>query len=587
MTRRPPARRRRRVLLAVGAGLLLACGAAGIHLTQSALNARELLVRAEASAGAALAAVEARDIAAADAAVREMTDAAARAVPDDPVWRLAELVPLLGSDLAAVRRIADDLSRLGADVVQPVLALADEADGADAVRLVDLLRAHAQPLRDAEGALDAVAADAGSLAPGPVADTVAPQLGHAVQRLNEVVAVLDPVVSSAADAADTLPATLGADGPRTILVMVQNPAELRTGGGITGSFVQIDAAGGGLTLAGVSDSADFAPAPQPLVALHPGEERTFGDGIGRFVQNASMTSDFALTARLASAWWQSRGGPAPDTVVSIDPLVLASILEVVGPVETPAGAIASTDVVDALLVEPYLTLEPEAQAARFAGVAEAVFAALVAQTNPIPIAASLAGPIDAGRVSVWSRHADEQAVIDGTAVAGPEARRRSAGPDAFAVYFNDATGGKLTPYLDVGLAMQTATCREDGRAEVAVTVRVASELPPDAADTLPVSVTGGGLWGATAGFIAPTISVAAPPGWFVGGVELEGVAVPAVTATDGAGPVVTRRTDLPPGASNTLVFRFVAPRAEPVEPSLVHTPLLTDPVVETAAARCA
>ena len=42
----------------------------------------------------------------------------------------------------------------------------------------------------------------------------------------------------------------------------------------------------------------------------------YGGVLGRYVQNASMATDFAQTAALASAWWQHIGHAPPDAVIS-------------------------------------------------------------------------------------------------------------------------------------------------------------------------------------------------------------------------------------------------------------------------------
>jgi hypothetical protein len=206
--------------------------------------------------------------------------------------------------------------------------------------------------------------------------------------------------------------------------------------------------------------------------------------------------------------------------------------------------------------------------------------------DPLELAAAFRAPVEEGRISVWSAHEEEQRVIAGTPLAGPLQRHRQAGQGAFAVYLNDATGGKLTPYLEIGLGIGLMACRADGRQEVVVTVELGNALPADAAGTLPVSVTGGGIWGAAVGDIAPTVSVVAPEGWFPGGVLLDGGAAAHAVGEDDGQPAATRRTDVHPGGTRTLSFRFIAPDRTGVEPSLLHTPLLVEPTPLPSTVTC-
>ena len=83
----------------------------------------------------------------------------------------------------------------------------------------------------------------------------------------------------------------------------------------------------------------------------------------------------------------------------------------------------------------------------------------------------------------------------------------------------------------------------------------------DAAATLPVSLTGNGMYGVAPGNIGTYVTVAAPSGTFFGGVTRnEGRRHSIQTVADGTASSQAR-LDLEPGETDTLVFRFVAERA--------------------------
>ena len=272
----------------------------------------------------------------------------------------------------------------------------------------------------------------------------------------------------------------------SLLVMVQNAAEARTGGGITGSFIEVRATDGKLSVGAHADSASFARSAPPAMELPTELTALYGPTFGRYVTNITVTPDFDLSARLASAWWQTLAQPAPDAIVSIDPIVLRALLRITGPLTLSDGPVVDTaSVIEQMLVRPYLERTPLEQTAMQSDLTPHLFETLL--DTPFDVAAwaqALAEPVAQGRVSVWSAHADEQAVLAEGPLAGTLARYRAAGDDAIGVYFNDATTGKLDTFLDVQVDPSTRVCRADGVAEVEVAVTLQSTLT-DAARTYP------------------------------------------------------------------------------------------------------
>lgn len=562
--------------------LLVAIG----WLATRAVTAAMALSQVAAAVPTLSAAAEAEDLAALAVALDGLqadTRVAADAV-SDPLWGVAETMPLIGADLAAVAAAARSADAVAVEFVQVTNAASSltAAHGDALVDVAALAAAHAPIAR----AADAVSTARDGLGRVDTTALLLPPVARGVAELQHAVAATEPAMRGLADATAVLPGILGADGPRTLLVVIQNNAELRSGGGITGSFALLSADGGRVSLVEQADSGQFPHTAASAVEVPAETTALYGDVVGRFVQNASMTTDFALTATLASHWWQGRSGVAPDAVLSIDPIVVRDLLGVIGPVTLADGSSLTADnLVQRLLVDPYLTLDSAAQTVFLQSATEALFQRLSeGGVDAMAWARALAGPLADGRLSLWSAHPQEQAVLSGTALAGPAARHDAAGGDAFAVYFNDATGGKMGSFLHVEIATGAAVCRADGRPEVEVTLTMSSSAPADALPSLPLSITGGGMWGTSWGDIGTNVSVAAPAGWFVGAVRKNGVAEPAVDAVDVGFPTVVARANLSPGEVNTLSFRFVAPEPGEVAPTVLHTPMLNDPLLTAGAA---
>ncbi|MGL4256163.1 MAG: DUF4012 domain-containing protein [Microbacterium sp.] len=578
-----------RVATIAGAAILVAALAWVAWVGFRGWLAKEELDSARALTTDLRSAVEAGDLEAATAHTQRML-AHAEAASDltsDPLWRAAEAVPVAGANFAAARVLSAEVTGVLSDAALPMMHSA---------------RLLAEQLRLPEGGIDtALLSDQRTALDGAEAtlmsastelakidlDPLLPAVSAGVRQLDTAVSDLLPIVGSLGDTAAVLPASLGADGPRTILVMLQNNAELRTSGGITGSFVELRAESGRLTLISQADSSEFKRADSPVLPIPAATLALYGDQVGRFVQNATMPADFDLTARLVSHWWEGRTGSAPDTVLSVDPLVLRSLLEVTGPLATTTGTLTAEELVPQLLVEPYMSLDSSGQTAMFRTTAAAVFTEVADfDLDPVAFAAALAQPIAQGRVSIWSAHPDEQEVLARTTLAGPAARQRAAGPDAVAVYFNDATGGKMDSLLDVAIAAGSASCRADGRQDILVSVTLTSTVDHGTAQQLPPAMTGGGHYGARIGDIATNVSVSAPEGAFFGGVTAGGRNLVSVDVEEEGFPVSAVRVDLAPGESQTIDFRFISAGTDPIDPQVMHTPLLADVPVSDARVEC-
>ncbi len=582
-----PARRRRIVVWSVVGGLLLALVAAGAWVGVRALQAQSELRALVPLADELQAAASDRDLDALQSVADRVASHSARAaeLTGDPVWRAAEIIPFAGNNLRAVRVVSTQLDAISSQGVQPLLGVVrDAGDGAlivDGAIDLELLASAQAPLASAAGVFAAAGIELTQIdRSGLLAE-----LDEAVDRLQTVVLGGAEAVGAASDATLLLPAMLGSDGPRTILLMFQNNAEPRTGGGLTGTFAQFDAVGGAISLVGQGDSGDFPASAEEILPVPETDVQLYGPDVARFVQNATSPTDFELSAQLAAAWWQRATGVTADTVISVDPLVIRALVEASGPLTLPDGTqLTADDFVQRILVDPYMTLDQEEQTTFLQGVTAAAFAQLLSGgAPPLALMTALAEPIRDGRVAIWSAHESENALVRDTAVGGPLARHRIAQPDTFAVYFNDGGGSKLSSFLEVDIQPGTASCREDERDEAVLAVTLTNTAPADAA-TFPPSMTGAGTGIAPPGYLTMNVSVAAPPGYTSLGATTPDERLLTVDVDDRGFPTSLAQVQLAPGASLEVTFRFVAPEAGEFEPAVITTPLINAPAIQPATA---
>ena len=484
----------------------------------------------------------------------------AAGLTSDPVWRSFESIPVLGTNVTAVRELAavvDDVSRGSITPLADLAGTMELSDFKPVDGSIDLRPlVEARPMVAAASA--ALAASEKSVQGIQTVDafevvrTAAEQLEAAVTEAAASVDVLDRAVRLA-------PNMLGAAGPRNYVLLFQNPAELRATGGISGAVALLHMENGNMELAQQASSADFPMYDEPVLEL-PAETRgLFGDITGQYIQDVNLTPNFPLSAQLAREMWTREFGVQADGVISIDPVALSYLLKATGPITLPTGDVLTAEnAVELLLVDAYARYEnPADQDAFFAGAAASVFSAVSGgDADPVALITALARAGEEHRVIVWNADEADQAVLAGTTLAGG-LPISDADTTRFGVYLNDATGAKMDTYLDVQIELGQNTCRKDERPNYGVEVTLTNTAPADAATSLPVYVTGGGAFGVTSGNVKTVVAAYGAPGMQNLGMTRDGAAIPYHPATDSTYPVSAASVELSPGESTVLHFGWL------------------------------
>ena len=510
----------------------------------------------------------------------ELADRAASAaeLTGDPVWRVAEFIPWVGENMAAVRVMSDVLDDVAEGAIVPLVGIADEVDAAalesegrlDPAPLIAIrpVVSDARAIVD-DGLLRVGEIDSGGLVE-PVADASS-QFLTALVEASQLTAAVD-------DAVQILPGMLGADGPRTYLVLFQNNAELRTGGGIPGALALVQVDDGKVSLVDQAASTDIVVSDEPVLPLPQTDVDLFGTELGRYMQNVTATPDFSLSSRLAATMWARDRGVDVDGVIAVDPVGLGYLLGATGPVTLATGdQLTEENAVQSLLIDAYARFPRNAdQDAYFAAAAASVFEAISAGTpDPAKLVSAVTRMVDDHRLAIWSAHENEQSVLETTTLGGMQAVQNALGDQAYAVYLNDRTGGKMGAYLDVDATAEVVDVRDDGRSEVAVSVTLTNTAPADAAVTLPERVTNAARLGADAGLIALNLTAVSPPAAFDGGITRDDAAINYETIEVGDRLANSVAVDLAPGESTTIVYRFISAEQGQDEPVVFTTPLIS------------
>lgn len=542
------------------------------------------------------------DIAAASATVERIRNhtSTAEHAADDPAWAFASSIPFIGNNFVAVAEVArsaDDVASLG---LVPLITALDSLDWQNLLPStsgtnLEPLKAAAPSVSSAANAVRLSADRLAAIDSSNLIPQVAEPLSEARLQLEGVVHTLD----AAAAASKIAPGMLGADSPRSYLLMVQNNAEVRATGGIVGALAVVTLDKGRLSL-GAQSSAGEVGVTSPPIPIDAEQLQIYTGRVGKFLQDVNLTPDFPTSAVTAQAMWERKTGQRVDGVISIDPVALGYILDSTGPIEITnqdlvmlakgglPTQLTGENVVQTLLSDVYAKIEqPNLQDAYFAGVAQAVFSALSdGQGDPKTLLQGITRGSNEGRVHVWSGSRSEQETLAkyalSGAVVGPSVR-----PAEFGVFFNDGTGAKMDYYVRRSVRL-VKNCPRDGYEETTVRIISTNTAPANAASSLPAYVTGGGGYGVPPGSVQTNITAYGPVQAVVETAHLDGQKVGFAPYLHSNRPVGVVAVQLAPGESKTVEFTF-ARIVQHTEPNLVVTPTVQsvkDVVLPTENANC-
>lgn len=502
--RRASRRSRRRTVALIIVSVLIALVAvalvfAGIAVSK-ALTVRDSLTPAVPIASGLPSKIVAGDTAGATADAAALKELSEKAVTETQGadWRIAEWIPVIGQNLAAVRVAAESVDEVADFAVGAVPTLDLSAfrpvDGA-----VDLTSVRALEVIASEGA--STFADINDRIDATDPTFLLPQVSSALGTLDGAVDSVDETLGTLAPILDVLPAALGEGGTRTYLLMFQGNSELRASGGNPAALALVTATDGRIELTTQATSVQFANArPESISPLDAETEHLYSDIIGRWIPNLTATPDFPTSVDIIRAWWADEGLPPFDDVISTDPVALSYLLDATGPIPLATGeTLTRENAVSLLLNEVYYNYgeivpgvgaDGSAQDLFFASAAAQIFSTLTAGiSNPVAFIDGLAQASDEGRMKIWSSNEKIESMVAGTKLAGTLPTTNDSRTIA-GVYFNDTTGAKTDYYADATVVSTSDQCTAAGAPTFQQTITFANNITQEQADGLPYFITG-------------------------------------------------------------------------------------------------
>jgi len=486
-SRRRRSRRRLRVVvvtaLAVLVVLAAGAGVVGAVLFGQAQDARSHLLAARDAAADMAAAVRDRspDRVRADAESISSHVHAADDIIDGPLWQAAAAVPLVGPNVDAVRTMTRAAVVIDEKALPSGLSLLTDlstgslsTDGAG----IDLA-----PFRDAATELpqisDAVG-QADDLLGGIDTSRVVPEVADAADSFTAMIHGIRPTLDDLQASLPTLLDMAGANGPRRYLVIFQNNAEIRATGGNPAAQTLVTIDDGKARIESQSNSSQFDEdglTARDVTDVPAATRALYETDTWQFSQNFTRTPDFPFTAHLFDALWAKAGRQPFDGVISLDPVALARVLAVTGPVTLPGGGeITADNAVSLLLHDAYTRFGSDAAAsdAYFAQVVESVFAVLThGSWAPVPMIEALTHDVQDHRLLAWMRDASAQAAVVRAGMSGTFA---ADGSDV-GVFLNDSSHSKLEYFLSSSVSVTCDAATRTVHSSITMTSTAPGGLP--------------------------------------------------------------------------------------------------------------
>ena len=439
---RGPRRRRRAVWITVGVVALALVGLIG-WLGFQVLTVRNELGQAQAAVGELRSGGDIGD----NLHKLDASAAVAGRAASDPVWAVAEQVPVAGDNLRAVRVAAQTLDELSNGVALPVL---DGMKG-DGGSLAALIR----PLQAAQPKVSALSAELADLP----TDNLVPEVRDGVAQVKSVMKLVTPAVRF-------LPGLLGADGPKNYLVVAQNNAELMPLGGSAASHTLIRVDAGKLSIVKQVTSQDFdyvTPLKQelPIGVIH-----LYGP-IMKTHPNATVSRpDWPTAASLLQQLWnRDISKDRIDGVASLDPIALSYLLKATGPVTMPDGqTLTSDNIVKVALSDSYAKYGDTGDHGNsyFKAIAMAVFERVAGGGfDPKVMLQAIQEGVRNRSLMFWSADADLEKFVASTKLGGvlPHTNKVTT---SIGVFFRDHSMGTKIDYYMQPTTTVTTACRADG-----------------------------------------------------------------------------------------------------------------------------
>jgi len=470
-----------------------------------------------------------------------------------PLWAVAARMPIVGDDIRAVRLVAASADSLGDQVLPTAIKAARTVDPKKLAPRNG--RVNVTPLAQLAPELEK-------------ASTEAQQIGAKVQAIDPrglLPMLRGPVVAAQGGFTKITGSAQGAfvtakvlpwlfdKGTHRLLVSFETNAEIRSLGGMPGSFGVLTIANGKLDFVPQTEEQPFGPhTDKPFGKITAEQKNIFSIKPVTYPQDTNMLPDVPQSsANLAGAW--ARKQPPVDGVLSVDTVAMSYLMKGLRPVSSHGLTVNASNATSVLLNEVYLKIaDTNEQDKVFTDVAGQAMKQITHDlSSPAAFASGLLQGLDESRIRLWVKDPQMQALLTTTRIGGDISARQPKAPQ-YSMFLNNATASKLEYYLEYSATTTPVACDRKGQQQVNLTAEFKSTVPKDVTKLTPSIV--GPHEHLPPGVISTTLTVMSPPGGNIGRMFINGRETGAYQTNLGTQRVLMTNIKLKPG--ETLTFNF-------------------------------
>jgi len=402
-----------------------------------------------------------KDLATLSAGLGKATDAIAMADSSahDPLVQLFGYLPLIGADIHAASVISSD-GRLVLQAAQEVTSVSNQLVKAGIGQKALSDSALVASMRDSMSSMDSAVQQLNA-----GLKDIDPTSLHF--GLNEKIASAKTAVSSLAKASARITplvqvgtVVLEQPGKKRWFVSIQNLAELRGTGGITGAYAIITSNNGKLKLEEYGSDKKLLAMGKINFKSYPEELRDlWGVDLSDWRDiNASAHAPYA--AKLLADGWQQHRGEKVDGVLFVGQGVVSELSGAVGSITVRGNKIDLTNVVSFLSKDIYAKFTDVDQKNAVVGeIAAEMFKRLLAgKVNAGGFLAAATADATGDRIMAWSQETKTQQVFVSYSVAGVVSNKFGSN---VLVTLNNAGGNKLDAYTTIKADYLLGVCNTD------------------------------------------------------------------------------------------------------------------------------
>ncbi|CAB4663597.1 unannotated protein [freshwater metagenome] len=299
----------------------------------------------------------------------------------------------------------------------------------------------------------------------------------------DTIAPIQDAMKALVDLAPQLPDALGANGPRRYLIAIGNQAEMRASGGAPLTLILVEFDQGRITIPikGQTSTELFPPLNAPVKWWGPAKNPFF-DANPRF-QPMVVTDthpNFLYSAREMAGAWQGGGYPVVDGVVTIDLTAIGSVLNAMGPIQSPEyGEVTGDKLGQILLIDAYAKYGQadalKRQAANQALI-DQLLTKLLSGDELVSAAKAMAKTAPGRHFQVWMTKPEFQNIIVKSG-AGGDVIAPTTG-DWSAIYTQNGNQSKVDVFQERKVVVNAAI-KPDGSAHITQDVIVTNATPKD------------------------------------------------------------------------------------------------------------